>query len=129
MKVFRRSAFLALMAALFLIGFSGCKSPEPVWQSKPVNFGGVKTMTVYYMALPKTTPTWWDNLKIALESIASDFGPGNYVLTVIPGSTAGFDVPNPGDKKATVGELFLPGKGSGVIGLAINSATIDKWIQ
>jgi uncharacterized repeat protein (TIGR02543 family) len=78
-----------------------------VEQSKPVDIGIGKTMTVKFMALPGADdPAWWSFLEGQIKLYSPSFGLGNYVLTVIPESMDGF-VTTRGTKTATVGETFL----------------------
>jgi hypothetical protein len=130
MKYLKFWCFLFLVAVIGCFTLAGCK-PDPdldPWVGT-ADIGTGKTMTVKWSNNATYVPENWDHLKTALEAFASDFtNNGNYVLTIAPGSTEGFTTPNPGDKKATVGELFIQGKSSGQIGSGIN-VILHTWIQ
>jgi hypothetical protein len=110
-KLFLMSALAAILL------FAGCDAfgtvnsvaePELEWQSRDIEFGAGRTVTVEYLALPGVTPTWWSKLTDVFTSLASTFVNNSHVtLTVIPGSADGFSIVRPGSMTGSIGEVFL----------------------
>jgi hypothetical protein len=124
MKNWKQNVFFGMVAIIALsFGFVGCKSdpdPEKVWQSKSVDIGANKTMTVKFMALPDVTPDWWAKLEGFLSGAGAEFtGLGDYIITVTPEGTGGFVAGPRGTKTATVSEAFLRENPVTVIGPSI----------
>ncbi|MDR0502788.1 MAG: hypothetical protein LBH16_05640 [Treponema sp.] len=81
--------------------------PVPIEQSKDITIAEGKTATVNFMALPETTPTWWDTLSDVFVNRANSFALGHYTLNVQSAGTDGFVAGAPGSKTATVSETYL----------------------